>query len=112
MIADEDFTWAMKEAVAERGADYVYPKFEEGYTVGIETCVYQTPTGEPACLIGLAMSKLGLELPPHNVEEGASRVLEETGLSQVARNAADRAQAEQDHGRTWGRALETYLLNL
>lgn len=109
------FTEAIRQVVAER-PDFVYssPNVMDG------TCVYRDPkTGEPSCLIGVALDRMG-ELPslddlgrgsflglntkgPHSLVESFHLPLtvEET-------EAALRAQNVQDRGLPWATALEAY----
>ncbi|WNM66241.1 hypothetical protein SEA_DEJAVU_109 [Microbacterium Phage DejaVu] len=122
-FTDEQFIKAMREAVAERGEDYVYPKAEEkmnedlGYKVTVNddyhglngVCQYQTPDGTPACIVGLALSKIDpILVPRHGDATGAHEVLRKLGASYEVRKAASEAQQAQDQGATWGRALEEF----
>lgn len=120
---DRRFIEAMEAAVAERGADWVYPEAEadpdtdettflrDAWHADTEgSCVYQTEDGEPACIIGLAMHKLGLELPPYDRVFGARAALRESSLnlSDTVLAAASTAQAKQDYHATWGDALTAF----
>ena len=116
-ITRENFTAAMRAAVAERGEDWVYPaegselaeqgwRSEEG-----QECVYVLPDGSPACLIGLALYKID----PALVEglEGdvatALRLFQRLGVEDGRLyGAAQDAQDAQDSGVTWGNALKIY----
>ena len=123
-ITRENFTKAMREAVAERGADYVYPvdsvearetgwrNATPGYdSMGDASCVYALSDGTPACIIGLALYKIDPELLAHvsdlyDSAQAAFRILGVTdrGLMSAARGA----QICQDDGETWGSALEEF----
>lgn len=123
-ITEEQFTKAMHEAVAERGEDWVYPRktpneqrndIETEWRDRFGVCRYQKPSGEPACIIGLALHKIDPSLvPDSNTFRSASAVLGALGAPESVQFAARRAQAAQDTGRSWGRALaeyEEYLAN-
>ena len=87
-ITRENFTAAMRAAVAERGEDWVYPeRVSELAAPGWRPkrgheCVYVLPDGSPACLIGLALYKIdpalveGLE----GEDVTALRLLQRLGL--------------------------------
>jgi hypothetical protein len=118
IVTVESFTQAMRDAVAERGESYVYPAGEPGWRNDGGDCVYRTPDGAPACLIGLALHKLDPSLVPgHESTDGAWAVFR--GLAVAGRVsavvaervgvAADIAQTRQDYGNTWGEALDAYL---
>lgn len=114
-VSDEQFIEAMKAAVAERGEDYVYPEWsgnglEDDYHDKWGQCEYSTPSGEPACLIGLALSKIDEDLVPKYGEGNISAyyALPES-ISDVVRQAANEAQDEQDNEKTWGEALGAFM---
>ena len=115
-ITRENFTAAMRAAVAERGADWVYPAqgselAEQGWRSEEGTCVYVLPDGSPACLIGLALYKIDPSLLTH-VEfqyHDASMVMSRAGVQdELLLLAADMAQDGQDVGMPWGDALSEY----
>lgn len=115
-ITRENFTAAMRAAVAERGEDWVYPAegselAEQGWRSEEGTCVYVLPDGSPACLIGLALYKIDPALVEGLEGENASafRLLHRLGVEDggVCR-AARKAQRTQDGGGTWGNALKIY----
>ena len=116
-ITRENFTAAMRAAVAERGGDWVYPAegselAEQGWrSKEWGACVYVLPDGSPACLIGLALYKIdpalveGLE--GENVT--ALRLLQRLGVEDGELYwAAQDAQDAQDLGEAWGNALKIY----
>jgi hypothetical protein len=114
-ITEEAFTAAMRAAVAERGADYVFPGFEdevsraEGWRDEAGMCQYRNSADEPACLIGLALHKIDPALvPPHGAVKGADLVLGELGAPYALQIAASEAQDTQDGGQPWGLALAAY----
>lgn len=115
-ITRENFTAAMRAAVAERGEDFVYPAqgselAEQGWRSEQGTCVYDLPDGSPACLIGLALYKIDPGLLAH-VElqyDGASEVMGRAGVQdEMLLLAANVAQRRQDAGAPWGDALSEY----
>lgn len=115
-ITRENFTAAMRAAVAERGEDWAYPAegselAEQGWRSEEGTCVYVLPDGSPACLIGLALYKIDPGLLTH-VEfqyDDASRVMSRAGVQDsVLLLAAGMAQNTQDDDVPWGDALSEY----
>lgn len=128
-ITVEEFTAAMEAAVEERGRDYIYPPaverdmdsdyevgpiyYDDEYHYGDGGCVYQTAEGVPACIIGVVLDKLGLDVPAYGAMNDARVVLEaRTTLPSYVLRAARQAQNEQDHGQPWGQALDTYYVGV
>jgi len=112
-ITEEQVTEAMRQVIEEKGADYVYPEEEKLIHGGGQMCRYGTEKGEPLCLIGHVIVKLGTTL--HRQMEGrpASGVLRSIGVTdERVLEAADRAQTYQDRGDIWGEALEKYLITV
>lgn len=124
-ITVEEFTAAMEAAVEERGRDYIYPAaverdmdsdyevgpiyYDDEYHYADGGCVYQTPDGAPACIIGVVLDKLGLDVPAYGSMSDARVVLEQrTTLSEDILRGAKYAQSAQDTGHSWGRALDRY----
>lgn len=114
MITEEQFTQAMRDAVAERGEDWVYPQLpnddsdrtDDWHEVG--SCIYVHADGTPACLIGLALSKIDPALLPTRAEvEPACNFLVGV-VPESVRYAAQAAQNAQDCGEPWGEALRSY----
>lgn len=113
---NEQFIQAMRDAVAERGKNYVYPeavpngvnyfKRDDYHNPG-GVCMYSTPDGTPACIIGLALDKMGEPVPEYGNMVGADCVLEYL-VSPYVCNAARQAQLIQDKGGTWGEALAVF----
>ena len=111
-ITEAAFTAAMKAAVKERGADYLYP--DDARNADGE-CVYSLPDGTPACLIGVALSKINAGYAPKYEPVGgtsAAEVLVSLGAPPPVQRAARRAQVMQDDGYTWAVALDWYLKTL
>lgn len=117
-------TEALEVAVAERGADFVYP--EEWMPSGL--CKYQLGDGSAACIVGLAARKIDPEIampfdgaPTSNVIGRALGMVdsdcdngygEPEGFPFKLRRALDVAQSAQDMGETWGEALKAYYMEL
>lgn len=112
-ISKDAFIEAMREAVRQRGEDFVYPKEwrEDG------GCRYyvESPLGstEGACIVGKAIEVAtgspytGYNGPAHEILT-AEYDLDDQGVA----DAAFVAQRAQDVGGTWGHALaefERYL---
>ena len=71
-VTTDQFTEAMRAAVAERGADWVYPRGERGWANGIACRYVRSDVIEPACIIGLALHRLGVPLDVLHDNEGES----------------------------------------
>lgn len=108
-ITKEDAIRALREAVAERGEDYVYQLLDGG------ACLY-VHNEAPSCGVGLALSKLGVPLSIlkqmddyglGSSMDDASPVLHENGyaLERGAYAAFREFQHTQDSGVKWGAAL-------
>ena len=107
-ITAENFTEAMRQAVAERGADWVYPAEDGEWMLDGSSCCYFLLDGSPACIIGTALHKLGYG--PNDVSEGtdAFGILTRWKAPLDVASAAGLAQDAQDEGKPWGEALATY----
>lgn len=103
---------ALQEAVAEREADYRYKEH-------FANCRYQDQ-GEPSCIVGLALSKMGVSIDKldemdnncdvfsTSVDALCSAELFPIKLNKTEVQALSEAQACQDQGGTWGEALKAY----
>lgn len=111
---DRKFIQGMRDAVAERGEDFVYPTPDEDpawYDGG--ACVYALEDGTPACIVGLAIAKSGIgQVPERGAASEASIVLVRMGVSTEVRDSADRAQSAQDQGDPWGEVLARFIREL
>lgn len=98
-------------AIAEKGADYVYPNWGQG-------CYYSVE-GAPSCIVGVALSKIGDEyFKTVEAEETRQHEFDGDGLpvgcirsiemDSPARAALSAAQNAQDSGHSWGAALEEF----
>jgi len=114
----------LNEAVAERGADWVYPNAQDCPTcnLGLETCDwhcsegcrYFTPQKEPCCIVGYFIDKTvdTSKLDTTDLEgERAIEVLkklemwEELSLDDRSWDLLQIAQEKQDNDTPWGRAV-------
>lgn len=92
----------LQRAVDERGEDFIYPeewKTERGQ------CQYAV-NGEPACIVGLALSYAGVDvesLPNDPVDElvGDDFIVDD----QRTWDLLAHAQLSQDDGWSWGKSL-------
>lgn len=111
---NEQIVTAAREAVAEKGVEYVYQKGGGE----LSACYYATPDMKPSCIVGHILAKIAPEAfedvaaherkpdPDYN-GTGIKRVADELNLGftpdQVYR--LNQAQIQQDRGDTWGEAL-------
>lgn len=117
-ITRENFTQAMRQAVAERGADWTYPnpseqsRAEGWYSpFGSTICRYGLPDGTPACLIGYAINLVDPTQFAQIADSagGADEIFAELDVSDYGLGvAANAAQSLQDEQGTWGAALEAF----
>ena len=102
----------LREAVNERGKDYVYqndPQNNFGNPLNESTCLYVRPSGSgPACIAGVVFHKYGVPLETLKKKEGrvARGVASDLGFDAVSSMLLSEAQCAQDSGQTWGKALE------
>lgn len=106
----------LAEAVAEKGADYVY--LIDGSGTG--DCNYLTycdgaPTG-PSCLVGHVLVKAGVPMDLIAKAEGqnAEYALRTVGVdvTEGMACALNQAQSAQDAWDTWGKAVEEFESSL
>jgi hypothetical protein len=106
----------LAEVVAEVGEDHVYPDYG-----GFAGCKYFSDSGQPLCIVGHVLAKLGVD--PALVNQPAhysdSISLNGVGIDSVCRQLGSllpnftpdaiavlsAAQRVQDDGKTWGEAL-------
>jgi hypothetical protein len=125
-LSYEDAVLLLKEIVADRGDDYVYPSFDECAECSTlrmedycdwhtnEGCRYFTETGAPACIVGEFFHRT---LQPEEYNrfylEGrtATEAISLLPLEVDARTKSllTVAQQRQDVGHTWGDALSTAI---
>lgn len=117
IITEAEFTAAMEAAVAERGEDFVYPdewrdKTKRDIFGPDGPCLYSLPSGEPACLIGLALFKIDPKLMPDSGYVGSVSELVGNGVirfeSPLLADAAAEAQDSQDLKNPYGVVLQQY----
>jgi len=94
---------ALREVVADKGADYVYPEEWENQDSG---CVY-VRDGQPACIVGHVLARLDSALLDSEVVRSnrSANVLPEVGFEHHAAWLLRAAQRVQDVGGTWGSAF-------
>lgn len=108
----------LAEALAEKGADYVYPQDRQTTPRGDHlACRYldydaqHLPVG-PSCIVGHVLVKAGVPMEDLGANEGrpAFRVLPKffPGMSPVLGDALSTCQAEQDLGKPWGQAVAAF----
>lgn len=114
-ITKEDALRALREAVAEKGAEYVYELEND-----LDSCKY-VKDGEASCLVGNALHRLGVPIEVLTELDYAylgntSATIDQTAaldvlmahsvtLSSEAVTALQNAQRSQDRTDTWGKAL-------
>lgn len=115
---DQRFVEAMREVVAERGRHWVYPDVDLDVEARVERnpdwytdegeCLYFGADDQPRCIVGAAIAAMG-ETPLQIPGLCASNYLVgHYGIGPRVASAADRAQALQDCGSTWGAALRAF----
>ena len=113
LISDDQFLAAMVEAVALKGSQYRYPRtsfdFADPWRQAGQTPLYRNrETGEPSCLIGVALSIIDQGLcPGSEVVKSAASVMQGLASPRVI-YAAQMAQAAQDQSTPWMTALAIY----
>lgn len=115
---DRKFIKGMEDAVALRGEHYTYPEIsgslvdDDYWHRGV--CVYSTPDGAAACIVGLAIGLSGIgERPAYGAPSTeASEVIMPMGVGQAVADAADHAQGKQDLGQEWGAVLDAFKVRL
>jgi len=105
----DDAVALLDRAVAEKGADYVYPEEEkrEGGEFGSMMCQYRTDSGGPSCIIGFVGNYLGVLDQFTEAKPGVEN-LKNAGYDFDNRTYAllDESQSDQDWGITWGESVE------
>ena len=118
----EETLAALKEAVAERGENYVY----EADTLSLsEACSYSTVAGAPSCIVGEVLARLTPDIFEsihdyewYNEEDGKFDLHEQSihptmgqagkikmPFEEAAIGLLYRAQTAQDYGVSWGDAV-------
>lgn len=106
----------MREIVAEKGADYVYPDSEKRLDslCSEPICQYARYDEDgnvvaPSCIVGHYLTRTGVSLGDLSIHEGtaAIQVVPFSPGSRLA-EAFNRAQEAQDDGLTWGEALRAF----
>lgn len=105
----EQVVEAAAKVVAERGADWVYPK-ERGseWLLENEYCRYALPDGSPACIVGAIFHELGIKNDP-DYQGGVRNYVSALGIldsfDDKTVDSLNDAQIEQDTGTAWGEAI-------
>jgi hypothetical protein len=113
-VSGEQVLKLLEQVTAEKGTDYRYP---EELFLKSNVCVNFTSDGQPSCIVGHVLPKLGVDYEiavAYEIDGGSSaastvRTLEEyghTGFTHEALAALATAQNFQDFGWTWGEAVE------
>ncbi|WP_217181590.1 hypothetical protein [Streptomyces sp. AC495_CC817] len=103
---------AARDAVAEKGAGYIYSNPSSHGPV----CVYAALDGAPSCIVGHVLAKIDPEAfasvaewerDPHTVGTGVREAFADLELNFTVAQVIvlEKAQNLQDHGRYWGVAL-------
>lgn len=107
----------LERAVAERGEDFIYPDQSDAdspWRLHAEAgvCRYaRADTGEPACIVGLVLSYIGLfDVAKANEGKGIYQFGVELPITAGGLRMLQRAQGTQDSGASWGVALKRALV--
>jgi hypothetical protein len=107
----------LREVIAEKGEDYVYPKLEPeaaGDRGAVMECFYVRDDA-PSCIVGHVLHRAGVSLDdlravegwtPGDVEQAPPFTL---WADEMALELLYEVQNEQDAGRSWGEALTNTL---
>jgi hypothetical protein len=116
-ITRENFSQALHQAVKQRGEEFVYPedwKWTDANDYAI--CQYYLTGVGPACLIGVALDKLGVDVSELELKDethvsgmDADQVLKRLGVKdQGLIDAASIAQRRQDTHVSWGESAREF----
>lgn len=102
----------LREAVAAKGADYVYRE-QDRDDGGFVQCVYFEGDGSPSCIVGHVLAQLGKREQDLRFEGSStpntvgieSVLVDGVELDMGARRVLGAAQRKQDGGATWGAAV-------
>lgn len=109
MFTDDEVIESMKRAVAQKGADYIYPFL---------ACDY-SKWGEPACIVGHVLHDI--DPTAYALAVDWDRSFNDSAVDDLQRegflpNFTDRqvtallrAQERQDKGATWGAAYDAFI---
>lgn len=116
MFTDEEALDALRQPVQQRGRDYLAAGASTSGYAGPSSCKYwDTEKNEPSCLVGNALTILGVDRETliREDETGENFLVSELSrmFSEAIRRTYDRAQDCQDNGATWGDALDLALLD-
>lgn len=113
-ITRRSLTKALEAAVAERGADFVYPDEWRNHGRVTGTCRNYIEGVGPACIFGNAFTRLGVDVTGSREWSAARYVLEDVcGVNDERLvTAAEVAQRAQDDGLSWGDVLDRFKTEL
>jgi hypothetical protein len=96
----------LKRAVAEKGADYIYPGAGE-------KCYYFEPDGTPSCIVGHVLYYLGAKAEDswsddwnEDTDVSSLRYRGIVEMTTDTMNLLRQAQMTQDSGISWGESIE------
>lgn len=104
----------LREVVAEKGEDYVYPGAAKNDIPGAR-CKYFENDGTPSCIVGHVLARYGLTLEEltdvHNAWTTPAKLLDLGLISTTPRviELLAVAQGKQDFGSPWRVALDNAL---
>lgn len=108
----------LTEAVAEKGAEYVYtnPEGVPGGSDSLANCYY-VHGSQPGCIVGHVLHKAGVPLETLTEHETRPagfvlRSLEDFDLDHNTLRLLDDVQERQDRGVPWGEAVQQALAEL
>lgn len=105
----EQLQTALAQVVAEYGPTTTYAQRYADLTDGkypVESACHYQVAGEPGCLIGVALDRLGVTLDPAwDLDSGTNAIGLDVWDNPDTGRYADRVQARQDLGKTWGEAI-------
>lgn len=109
MFTNDEVIESMKRAVAQKGADYVYP---------YENCNY-SQDNHPACIVGHVLYDIDPEAYQDAAEmeqRGDDSAVDDLQREGIVPNFTDsqvkallRAQERQDRKETWGAAYDAFI---
>lgn len=98
-----------REIVRERGVDHTYAQITLDHTTCEQACAYFDLEGNPSCIVGIILFRLGLEpiqyLPENWLDVSDLRSAGLIEADDVTVAFLDDLQSRQDAGFTWSSAL-------
>lgn len=112
-ITRADADRILPQIIEEFGEDYTYPQRGPGFTLNSISCYYVWD-GEPDCIIGKLLSRLGADANFLGKCDSVGSIRELVGADLVEVDdeylleALTTMQNTQDNGGTWGQAYRRY----